>query len=349
MIARSDTDRSGRRQAAGAARPRCGGPAAPTSGGAAAPIPVRYPRGRRRVLLADDVPTLRRAYAHALRQSGHEVTAVANGNAALAVLAAATTGGPEIVVAEVAMPVLDGVSMVRAMRERGSTVPVLMLGDDAFLHDLALHVGADRYLNRPFGPADLLGAVGSLVPHRRSRPPSAAAVREPAVWQEASVPGPGARTPLPRQRCARHVLVLAACAEVRRGYVRTLSTAGYGVSAAGGVRGAAALVGARPPDVAVIEVGEAGDAASALIAALAVRRVPVLAVGRRPGDEPAAHRASAFLVRPLGSHVLLSTVRMLLDGAHRPVPAVPHECGGASDPPTGPALGWFTGGGSPPP
>lgn len=138
------------------------------SNGAAIPIPHQHCRYR--VLVVEDIPTLRRAYTYALERRGHEVTAVTNGSAALAALDATATkvARPEIVIAEVAMPVLDGISMVRTMRTRGMEVPVLMLGDDDFLHDLALHSGADRFLAQPFGPVELLDAVAALAERGRA-------------------------------------------------------------------------------------------------------------------------------------------------------------------------------------
>lgn len=112
-----------------------------------------------RVLVVEDLPALRRAYRAVLEGAGHEVSVAPNGGAALAVL---DVTRPGVVVAEVSMPVMDGITMVRAMRRRGTPARVLMLADDEFLRGLALHVGADMFLAQPITPDDLLDAVARL-------------------------------------------------------------------------------------------------------------------------------------------------------------------------------------------
>lgn len=137
---------------------------------------------------------------------------------------------------------------------------------------------------------------------------------------------------IPSQRCRHGLLLVVPAATLRRGYARALATAGYVVRVASTVTAAHELIAASTPDVAVVEVGP-GVADTALVASLGVRRVPVLAVAGADAVECAARQAgaAAFLARPFGPHVLLPAVRVLLSGACRPVPPVPHECGGAVD------------------
>lgn len=118
-----------------------------------------------RVLVVEDVPTLRRAYRRVLERRGYDVSVAPNGGAALAVLDVLR---PDVVVAEVAMPVMDGITLLRAMRQRGMQAPVLMLADDEFLCGLALHAGAARFLAQPISPEDLLDAVAMLARPERS-------------------------------------------------------------------------------------------------------------------------------------------------------------------------------------
>lgn len=160
---------------------------------------------------------------------------------------------------------------------------------------------------------------------------------------------------VPRRRCRHQVLLVMGGSTARRGYGRMLSTAGYGVCAASGPWVASTLigpligaVGSVRFDVAVVQIGEPSSNGTALISALALRRVPVLAVAAAAADEElecAARRAgaSAFLALPFGPHVLLPALRVLLSGACRPVPAVLHDCGGASDPQSGTVV-WRVGG-----
>lgn len=60
------------------------------------------------------------------------------------------------------MPVMDGLSLLRTLRQRAVPSAVLMLADDEFLHGLAVHAGADRFLAQPITPDDVLVAVAAL-------------------------------------------------------------------------------------------------------------------------------------------------------------------------------------------
>ncbi|HEX7793393.1 MAG TPA: PAS domain-containing protein, partial [Vicinamibacterales bacterium] len=112
-----------------------------------------------RIVLADDNADMR-AYVSRLLGERWVVTAVADGAAALAAAKAET---PDIVVADVMMPEMDGFELLMALREEPSTrsVPVILLsaraGEEATLKGLA--AGADDYLIKPFSAKDLLARV----------------------------------------------------------------------------------------------------------------------------------------------------------------------------------------------
>lgn len=125
-------------------------------------IPVQ--RARLRVLVVEDVPTLRRAYAHALLLNGFDVTSVPDGGEALDIVEAAR---PDVIVAETMMPVHDGISLVRGLRARGLSTPVVLLAEDDFLRGLALRAGANAFLVAPFGPVLLVSTVSGLAAQRR--------------------------------------------------------------------------------------------------------------------------------------------------------------------------------------
>jgi two-component system response regulator MprA len=114
---------------------------------------------RTRVLVVEDLAVLRRAYREILERAGYEVSVASNGGAALAML---DVTRPDVVVAEVAMPVMDGITLMRTMRQRGVSARVLMLADDEFLRGLALHAGAEQFLAQPITPDDLIDAVAVL-------------------------------------------------------------------------------------------------------------------------------------------------------------------------------------------
>ncbi|MDQ6731922.1 MAG: response regulator, partial [Actinomycetota bacterium] len=79
---------------------------------------------RERVLVVDDDPPLRRMLARTLNAEGYEVTVAADGGAALL---AAERAAPDVIVLDVAMPAMDGLSVTRRLRDRGLPTPILML------------------------------------------------------------------------------------------------------------------------------------------------------------------------------------------------------------------------------
>jgi anti-anti-sigma factor len=132
---------------------------------------VRSPGGARagRVLVADDNADMR-GYLLRLLEPRYEVTAVADGQVALA---SALAEPPDLVVSDVMMPRLDGMQLLAALRAdaRTSRVPVLLLsaraGQEAAVEGLA--AGADDYLVKPFSAQELLARVGAHLHLGRAR------------------------------------------------------------------------------------------------------------------------------------------------------------------------------------
>jgi DNA-binding response OmpR family regulator len=121
-------------------------------------------RARPHLLVADDVPVLRRLLAEALGTEGFHVTAVADG---IAALNAYDLVRPDLVLTDLQMPRLDGFGLVRALREHGEQVPIVMLTarDDAATRRTAFAVGVDDLVLKPFGLAELAARVrGALDP-----------------------------------------------------------------------------------------------------------------------------------------------------------------------------------------
>lgn len=119
-----------------------------------------------RVLFADDDPAFREALSIALEDGGHTVTAVVDG---LAVLDRWAAVDPEVLVADVNMPRLDGFSVCRRLRERGERVPIVLLTarDTEIDEALGLELGADDYITKPISTRLVLLRIAALV--RRSR------------------------------------------------------------------------------------------------------------------------------------------------------------------------------------
>jgi len=124
---------------------------------------------RSRVLLADDNVDMR-DYVRRLLESRYEVTAVSNGEEALA---AALAKPPDLVLTDVMMPVLDGFELLKTLRsnERTRTLPIILLsaraGEESRVE--GLDAGADDYLVKPFTARELLARVEAHISLARMR------------------------------------------------------------------------------------------------------------------------------------------------------------------------------------
>ena len=114
-----------------------------------------------RLLVAEDDPILADALSHALRGAGHAVDCVADGASADAALA---TSSFDVVVLDLGLPRMDGLEVLRRLRGRRATVPVLILTAHDTVEDRVrgLDLGADDYLAKPFELAELEARLRAL-------------------------------------------------------------------------------------------------------------------------------------------------------------------------------------------
>ena len=120
-----------------------------------------------RLLLIDDDARLAGLLGEYLAPQGVALVHAGNGAAGLT---AAAAGGVDCVLLDVMMPGMDGLEVLRQLRQRGITVPVLMLtarGDEAD-RVVGLELGADDYVGKPFSPRELLARIRAVM--RRAAP-----------------------------------------------------------------------------------------------------------------------------------------------------------------------------------
>jgi len=120
-----------------------------------------------RVLLIDDDARLAELLDENLRPQGVALVHAGGGQAGLAALAG---GGFDAILLDVMMPGLDGLAVLRTLRDAGHRVPVIMLtarGDEAD-RVVGLELGADDYVAKPFSPRELLARLRAVL--RRVQP-----------------------------------------------------------------------------------------------------------------------------------------------------------------------------------
>jgi DNA-binding response OmpR family regulator len=131
------------------------------------------------VLYIEDDQDIALAISTVLRRAGFDVVGAADGRDGLR---AFHTERPDVVLLDIGLPTLDGWEVLERIRDL-SDVPVLMLTAHGLEADKVrgLHAGADDYLTKPFGNAELIARVQALL--RRTRAPRP----EAEVYQDALV------------------------------------------------------------------------------------------------------------------------------------------------------------------
>ena len=115
-----------------------------------------------RILVAEDDPAILTGVADLLESEGYRVDRAENGTAALELYRA---DPPDLVLLDVMMPGMNGYDLCRAIRRENRVVPVVMLTAKGQEVDkvLGLELGADDYIVKPFGMAELLARVRSAL------------------------------------------------------------------------------------------------------------------------------------------------------------------------------------------
>jgi CheY-like chemotaxis protein len=115
----------------------------------------------KKVLVIEDDESIRRSVGMMLRISGFEAFYAENGSIGLQLV---QQSKPDVVICDIAMPVMDGYKFIEELRKSGepySKTPVIFLTAKASEEDIAKgkSMGVNAYLTKPIWPADLLKAV----------------------------------------------------------------------------------------------------------------------------------------------------------------------------------------------
>ena len=115
-----------------------------------------------RILLADDNADLRLAIGRSLRIDGAVVDYAGNGREAVAM---ARSGGFDVVLMDVLMPLMNGLDATRALRAEGNPVAIIALSADAApeMRKASIVAGCSTYMCKPFDPRDLVAAIRFLL------------------------------------------------------------------------------------------------------------------------------------------------------------------------------------------
>ncbi|MEX0983518.1 MAG: response regulator transcription factor [Actinomycetota bacterium] len=122
-----------------------------------------------RVLIVDDEPMVRDVLARYLTKEGFVVSQAADGEEALE---RAADDDPDLVLLDLMLPKLDGYEVFSRLRDRGRTMPVIMLTARGEETDrvVGLDMGADDYVTKPFSPREVVSRVRAVL--RRAGTPA---------------------------------------------------------------------------------------------------------------------------------------------------------------------------------
>lgn len=114
-----------------------------------------------RLLLAEDEKSLSRAVKFLLEKNNYSVDAVYHGADALDYL---ESGNYDGAILDIMMPEMDGITVLKKIREKGSLIPILMLTAKSEIDDkvLGLDSGANDYLTKPFNTKELLARIRAM-------------------------------------------------------------------------------------------------------------------------------------------------------------------------------------------
>lgn len=118
---------------------------------------VAAPAQRKKILLVDDEAAIVHSLRYNLEKNGYLVTTAGDGRTAVAL---ASSEDPDLVILDIMLPLLDGIEACKEIR-KVSSVPIIMLTakDQEFDKVLALELGADDYVTKPFSLGEIMARI----------------------------------------------------------------------------------------------------------------------------------------------------------------------------------------------
>lgn len=115
-----------------------------------------------RILLVDDSKFQRKCMSGMLRNLGHDVSEAEDGEKGLQML---ETAKPDLIITDLLMPVLDGISLLRGLNERHCPAPAIVVSADIQepTRQECLQLGAKAFLNKPVNSATLEAAINPFL------------------------------------------------------------------------------------------------------------------------------------------------------------------------------------------
>lgn len=116
----------------------------------------------KQILLVDDEEHILRLLDYHLGKEGFSTQLVTDGRKALTL---AETEPFDFILLDIMLPQLDGIEVCKRLRAKGIKTPIMMVSakSDEFDKVLALELGADDYLTKPFSPRELLARVKAIL------------------------------------------------------------------------------------------------------------------------------------------------------------------------------------------
>ncbi|MBQ9941520.1 MAG: response regulator transcription factor [Christensenellaceae bacterium] len=131
------------------------------------------------ILLIDDDENICKVVRLYLEKEGLNMIMAGDGPTGLEMFAAHS---PELVLLDIMMPGMDGIEVIKRIRKE-SNVPVIMLTakGDTFDKVLALELGADDYIVKPFEPKELVARIKAVIRRSENTPPEEEAIKYPGL------------------------------------------------------------------------------------------------------------------------------------------------------------------------